>query len=285
MNGKLIPWGTTRVIGSILLLAAGLLTQAASAATYIAPPPPDSVVLRGVEPGALYDIFLSKRPPEEVRNFYAGKLGSVTTRPGMSYEAETPVLLTYQQVVDILLARHADVTLADDLKVTVRWKPPGNGQSECAGDFLRELLALSRIQHRETEFDALCKQYGYLQNAYFQRIPDPTRAGQLDDADKVLLAQVHRTQGGQQARALSRSSTEMGLQIAQLALGGHGAEANALAARLSAQANQAAGSVGDWDGWVSVLKQADAMGYRTWVAIPRDPRTWGAARSSNREPQ
>jgi hypothetical protein len=253
----------------------GMFAAAASAATYIAPAPPDSVVLRGLsDRGALYDVFLSKRPPEVVRAFYAATLGAFPSQTRSAFEADSPVVLRYQQVLDILNARHGDLTLADDLKVTIRWKPESNGQANCVGDFFRELYTTAQLQKRQTEFDALCKQYGYLQIAFFQRVPDPHHAGQWLDADKLILARAHEQHGGQQAKALSATSAQTAQRIAQLALSGNGAQANALAAQLTQQATQTGNGLADWDGWIEVLKEGDTMGYRTEVMIPRHPSTW-----------
>ena len=257
-----------------LAIAVLLLSADAGAASYIAPVPPDAVVLRGVQRSAHYDIYLSKRPPDEVRAFYAAKLGPLTSQTHSAYEADSPVILRYQQVVDILLSRHGDVTLADDLRVSIQWKAPGNGQQQCVGDFFRELFTISQIQQRQRQFDALCKQYGYLQNAYFQRVPDPHRAGQWIDADKALLARAHENSGGRQAKALSQTSAQTAQQIAQLAMSGHGAEANSMATQFTQQAMQTSNSVTDWSAWVEVLKSADAVGYRTWVMLPTHPSTW-----------
>jgi hypothetical protein len=233
------------------------------------------VVLRGLsDRGALYDVFLSKRPPEEIRAFYAAKLGPLQSQARSAYEADSPVVLRYQQVLEILSAHHGDLTLADDLKVTIRWKPESNGQSNCVGDFFRELYATAQLQTRQTQFEALCKQYGYLQNAFFQRVPDPHHAGQWIDADKAILARAREQHGGQQAKALSATSAQTAQRIAQLALGGNSAQANALAAQLTQQATQTGDSVADWNGWIQVLKEGDAMGYRTEVMIPRHPSTW-----------
>jgi len=206
----------TVLCASLTALCASLLLGAsASAATYIAPAPPDAVTLRGATtPGSHYDILLSKRSPDEIRAFYAAKFGPLTNETRGANEADSPVVIAYQEVVDILISRHRDVTLADDLRVRIEWKPPGNGQTRCTGDFFRELFAISQIQKRQTEFDALCKQYGYLQNAYFQRVPDPHRAGQWIDADKAILARAHENQGGQQAKALSANSAQTAQRIA-----------------------------------------------------------------------
>jgi hypothetical protein len=255
--------------------AAVLLSASAGAATYIAPAPPEAVTLRGLSnPGSHHDIFLSKRSADEIRAFYAAKLGPLTSQTRGADEADSPVVLSYQQVVDILFSRHGDVTLADDLRVKILWKPPGNGQASCAGDFFRELFAISQIQKRQTEFDVLCKQYGYLQNAYFQRVPDPHRAGQWIDADKVILARAHEKHGGQQAKGLSATSAQTAQHIAQLALSGNAAAANALAGQLTQQATQTSNGVTDWNAWVGILKEADAVGYRTWIMIPTHPSTW-----------
>jgi hypothetical protein len=251
-----------------------LLPLAADAATYVAPTPPDSVILRGL-PGRdpSYDIFLSKRTPDEIRAFYA-QLGPLSSQTHSAYEVATRPVLTYQQVADILIARHRDVTLADDLRVSIQWKPQANGQENCSGNFFRELNAISRIRHREAEFEALCKQYGYLQNAYFQRVPDPHRAGRWVDADEAILARAHEIHGGQQVASLNENAAQTAERLAQLALSGQGAEANALAARFTQQATQTADSVADWNAWVAVLKEGDAMGYRTWVLVPTHPSTW-----------
>jgi hypothetical protein len=257
------------------LCTALLLAASASATTYIAPAPPDAVTLRGViTAGSHYDIFLSKQSPDEIRAFYAAKFGPLTNQTRGANEADSPVILAYQKVVDILISRHGDVTLADDLRVRIQWNPPGNGQANCTGDFFRELFAISQIQKRQTEFEALCKQYGYLQNAYFQRVPDPHRAGQWIDADKAILVRAHENHGGQQAKALSATSAQTAQRIAQLALSGNGAAANTLASQLTQQATQTGNSVADWNGWVEVLKEGDAMGYRTWVLLPTHPSTW-----------
>jgi hypothetical protein len=218
-------------------------------------------------------VFLSKKPAEEVRAFYAAKLGPLG-RGASDYEALSPVVLSYQQVVNILSSHHGDLTLADDLRVSVKWKPPANGQSSCAGDFFRELLAIAQIQKRQTAFEALCRQYGYLQNAYFQRVPDPHHAGQWSEADKVILARAHEAHGGSQARALAPTAAQTAQQLPALALSGHGTEAAALAAQFQQQALQATSGVTDWDAWVGVLKEGDAVGYRTWILLPTHPSTW-----------
>jgi len=263
-----------RTLITLACLAVLLLPAPLCAATYIAPIPPDAVVLRGTSPGQHYDIFLSKHTAKEIRDFYSAKLGPLASRTGSAYEAESPPVLRYQQVVDILNAHHGDLTLADDLRVSIRWKPVSNGQSQCAGDFFRELFAIAQIQKRQSELDALCKEYGYLQNAYFQRVPDPQRPGQWIDADRAILARAHEAHGGRQAQALGQSSAELGQRIAQLAMSGQSAEANALAAQLTQQGAQASGSVADWSAWVGVLKEGDALGYRTWVLLPTHPSTW-----------
>ncbi len=260
---------------SVCACATLLLAAAANAASYVAPAPPEAVILRGqTGRDVSYDIFLSKRPPEEIRAFYAAKLGPFTSQTGSATEADSPVVLAYQQVVEILMSRHRDVTLADDLRVAIKWKPPANGQASCTGDFFRELFAIAQMQKRQTEFDALCKQYGYLQNAYFQRVPDPHRTGQWLDADKAILARAHENHGGVQARALSATSALTAQRIAQLALSGNGAAANVLAAQFTQQATQTGNSVADWSAWVDVLKEGDAMGYRTWILLPTHPSTW-----------
>jgi len=258
-----------------LALALGaLLPDAGVAADLIAPAPPDAIELRGVARSEHRVVFLSKRSPAELAAYYAGRGSPLAGRSGLANAATSPVLLSYQQVVDRLLARHGDVTLAEDLRVTVRWKPPANGQAQCAGEFLREPMAIARLQHREAEFEALCAQYGYLQNAFFQRVADPHRPGQLIDADKPLLERAHQQRGGAQSQALASSSAQTAQQIAHLALTGHANDANALAAQFNQQAGSLARSVGDWDGWVQVLHEADAVAFRTWVEIPTDPATW-----------
>lgn len=263
-----------RAIFRLGFLGSALISGYAAAATYIAPIPPDSVVLRTPTRDAHFDIFLSKRPPEEIRAFYAAHGGPLTSQTNSAYEADTPALLSYQQVLDILISRHRDLTLADDLRVTIRWRAPANGQESCVGEFFHELFTIAKIQNRQTQFDALCKQYGYLQNAYFQRVPDPKHPGKRADADKVILARAHEQHGGQQARSLASTSASSAQQIAALALSGNGARANELAKQLTQQAMQTSGAVADWDAWVAVLKEGDAAGYRTWVLIPTHPSTW-----------
>ena len=274
MSAQLLsdPAACRRQRGAALGLAL-LAPVLAAAASYVAPPPPDAVVLAGTDRGAHADVFLSKQTPEEVRAFYAAQLGPLG-RGASDYQALSPVILSYQQVLNILMSRHRDLTLADDLRVDVKWKPPGNGQAQCAGDFFRELFSISKLQHRETEFEALCKQYGYLQNAYFQRVPDPQHPGHLADADKVILARAHDSLGGSQSRALAPSAAQSAQQIGALALSGHAQEASALAAQLQQQALKATSGVTDWNAWVGVLRQGDAVGYRTWVELPTHPSTW-----------
>jgi len=252
-----------------------VLSPYVAAATYIAPPPPQSVALAGPRvAGDHYRVFLSKRPAEEITAFYAARFGAMTDPTHRSNELQSPVILSYQQVVNLLLASHGDVTLADDLRVIVRWKPPANGQRQCAGEFLGDLYPIAQIQHRQAEFHELCERYGYLQNAYFQRVPDPRRPGQWIDADKWLLAIAHERQNRQPARALGATSAQTAQRLAQLALSGRTAEANALAAQFRQQAAQATGTVTDWNAWLDVLERADAAAYRTWVLIPTHPNTW-----------
>ncbi len=260
--------------GLAVCVAALAVATRAAAVDYVAPPPPQAVLLRGVSPGEHQGVFLSKLTPEELRAFYAAKLGTIATPSGFSNRAVSRVLLSYQQVVDRLLARHGDVTLAEDLRVTVEWRPPAQGQASCAGDFLRELFTIAKLQHRDAEFAALCQQYGYLQNAYFQRVPDPGHPGTLADAGQLILARAHGQHGGQQVAALGQTSSATAQQIAQLALSGRASEANALAQQLTHQANQASAGLADWDGWIRVVKDADAQGYRTRVTIPTNPSTW-----------
>jgi hypothetical protein len=54
----------------------------------------------------------------------------------------------------------------------------------------------------------------------------------------------------------------------------HGTEVAALAAQFQQQALQATSGVTDGDAWVGVLKEADAVGYRTWILLPTQPSTW-----------
>jgi len=269
---------TGTVPGLWVLCTLGLsaaLAPYAAAATYIAPPPPESQALEGPPaPGDHYRVFLSKRPAEEITAFYAARFGAMTNLTHSSNELQSPVILSYQQVVNILLADHGDVTLADDLRVIVRWKPPANGQRECAGEFLGDLYPIAQEQHRQAEFHDLCERYGYLQNAYFQRVPDPQHPGHWIDADKWLLAAAHQRQNRQPAQALGAASAETAQRLTQLALSGHTAEANALAAQFRQQATQTTGTVTDWNAWLDVLKRADVAAYRTWVLIPTHPSGW-----------
>jgi hypothetical protein len=264
---------TLRLLLTALAMG-GSLT--AIAATFIAPEPRDSVTLAGPMPDAspTFRIFLSKQAPEDVQAFYAAKLGAFTKKSSASYEAQSPVVLTYQQVLDILLARHRDETLADDLFVTIKWKPVPSGHASCNGDFFQQLNVIAQTQHRQSEFEALCKQYGYLDNAFFQRVPDSRRPGQWVDADKDILARAHDTLGGQQTKALAGNTAEIAQRLQQLTLGGQTGDAKALAEQLKQQVMQTSGSVLDWDGWVKVLKEADAMAYRTWIMLPTHPSTW-----------
>ena len=255
--------------------AAAAVPQHAAAASYIAPPPPESQTLEGPPaPGDHYRVFLSKRPAEEITAFYAAKFGAMTNVTHSSNELQSPVILSYQPVVNILRANHGDVTLADDLRVIVRWKPPANSQRECAGEFLGDLYPIAQEQHRQAEFHDLCERYGYLQNAYFQRVPDPQHPGHWIDADKWLLAAAHQRQNRQPAQALGAASAETAQRLTQLALSGHTAEANALAAQFRQQATQTTGTVTDWNAWLDVLKRADVAAYRTWVLIPTHPSGW-----------
>jgi len=57
-------------------------------------------------------------------------------------------------------------------------------------------------------------------------------------------------------------------------LSGNGAAANSLASQFTQQATQTSGSVADWSAWVEILKEGDAVGYRTWILIPTHPSTW-----------
>jgi len=262
----------------ILFPAAATLffSLAAWAVTYIAPEPRDSVLLSGpAERGPqTYRIFLSKRPPEEVRAFYAAKLGPFTSESGSANQVESPVVLSYQQVLNILEARHGDLTLADDLRVSIKWKPLPANHAVCTGDFFQQLMVIARLQKRQAEFDALCRQYGYLESAFFQQVPDPHRPGQWIDADKVILERAHKSHGGQQTQALAGNSAEVAQRLQQLAMSGRTAEAAALAAQFRQQAMQATDSAMDWDAWVKVLKEGDAVAYRTWIFLPTHPSTW-----------
>jgi hypothetical protein len=250
---------------------------AAEAATYIAPEPPDSVLLAGpqVDASPTFRILLSKQAPDVVQAFYSAKVGAFTKKSADDYEAQSPVVLTYEQTLQILRARHRDLTLADDLVITVKWKPVPSGHASCNGDFFQQLNVIAHTQkQRQTEFEALCKQYGYLDNAFFQRVPDSSRPGQWTDADKDLLARARANLGGQQTKALAASAAETAQRLQQLTLSGHTADAKALAEQLKQQVMQTTGSSLDWDGWVKVLKEADAMAYRTWIMLPTHPSTW-----------
>jgi hypothetical protein len=183
-------------------------------------------------------------------------------------------VLTYDQVLAILQSRHGDLTLADDLFVTIKWRPVPSGHASCNGDFFQQLNVIARAQKRETEFAALCKQYGYLDSAFFQRVPDSRRPGQWTDADKEILARASANLGGNQAKALAGNAAETAQRLQQLAMSGHTAEAKALADQFKQQVVQTTGSALDWDGWVKVLKDADAMAYRTWIMLPTHPSTW-----------
>jgi hypothetical protein len=259
-------------IGFALLL----LSAAVNAATFIAPEPPDSVALNG-QPAAdqrYYRIFLSKRSPEEIRAFYDAKVGPFSSGPSAAHGAESRVVLTYQQVLDILQARRGDLTLADDLKVKIDWKPLPANHAVCTGDFFQQLMVIVRLQKRQPEFDGLCKQYGYLENAYFQKVSDPKHAGQWIEADKAILARAHDNNGGNQTQALAANSQQMAQRMQQLAMSGHTAEARELAEQFKKQVTQTTDSTMDWDAWVKVLKDGDAMAYRTWIFLPTHPSTW-----------
>ncbi len=260
-----------------LLPAAGqLLSQAAQATAFLAPEPPDSVVLAApAERGRpLYRVFLSKRAPEEIRAFYDAQVGPFTQGPSAAHGVESRVVLTYQQVLDILHARRRDLTLADDLKVKIDWKPPPASHAACSGDFFQQLMTIARLQKRQPEFDRLCARYGYLESAYFQKVPDPRRAGQWIDADKEILARAHDRHGGRQTKELGASSQQTAQRMQELALSGRTAEARALAEQFKAQAARTTDSAMDWDAWVKVLEEGDAQGYRTWIFLPTHPSEW-----------
>ena len=261
------------VLLASLLLLHGL---AAGAQSYIAPVPKDSVVLADPrERDATYRIFLSKQTPEEIQAFFAATTGPFKKASSDSHEAESPVVLSYDQVLKILQSRHRDLTLADDLSIKIKWKvtPPSRG--ECMGDFFQQLYVIAQSQQqRQAQFAALCKQYGYLDNAFFQRVPDPHKPGQWIDADKEILARAHASRVGQPAQNLAASAADTAQKLQQLVLSGHTAEAQALAEQLKQQTQQMTTGLLDWDAWVKVLKEGDAAGYRTWIFLPTHPSTW-----------
>ncbi len=191
--------------------------------------------------------------------------------PSAAHRAESRVVVTYQQALDILSARHRDLTLADDLKVKIDWKPLPANRVVCTGDFFQQLMTIARLQKRQSEFDGLCKRYGYLENAYFQMVPDPKRAGQWIDADKEILARAHKEHGGKQTQALAGNSQQLAQRMQALALSGRTAGASALAEQFKHQVAQTTDSTLDWDAWVKVLKEGDAMAYRTWISLPTHP--------------
>ncbi|HEY7963484.1 MAG TPA: hypothetical protein VID49_05175 [Steroidobacteraceae bacterium] len=258
----------TRSVAATAVAVLGLAGEA-RAAGYIAAPPPQAVRLNGVGRGEHYDVFLSKRPVAEIRALYAAR-----DKPGFSNQADGPVILSYQQVVDILLARHGDVTLADDLRVSIKWQTAAAGEVHCAGEFFQQLLVIAQMQKRQAEFDALCRQYGYLQHAFFQRLPDPAHPGHWVAADKEILAHAHRANGGQQTQGLAAGSAQTAQRIEALALSGHADQVAALTAQLNQQALQASAGLTDWNAWVRALKDGDAQAYRTWVVLPTHPSGW-----------
>jgi len=261
-----------------VLLASLVLCQAmaADAQSYIAPVPKDSVPL--ADPGQqdkTFRVFLSKQTPEEVQAFFAATTGPFKKASSDAHEAQSPVVLSYDQVLKILQSRHRDLTLADDLSIQIKWKvtPPSRG--ECMGDFFQQLYVLAQAQQqRQTEFAALCKQYGYLDNAFFQRVPDPHRAGQWIDADKEILSRARASHVGQPAQSLAANAADTAQKLQQLVLSGRTAEAQALAEQLKQQTQQMTTGVLDWDTWVKVLKEGDAAAYRTWILLPTHPSTW-----------
>lgn len=134
----------------VLVVALLLVSQAPRAATFIAPEPPESVVLKGpAERGPVTNrIFLSKKSPDEICAFYDAKFGLFSKGPFSDHGAESRVIVTYQQAVDILLSRHRDVTLADDLTVKIDWKPLPANHAVCTGDFFQQLMTIAKVKKR-----------------------------------------------------------------------------------------------------------------------------------------
>jgi hypothetical protein len=260
----------------LLMVVASLFPVAANAGNLLAPQPPDSVLLAGqpMRNLRIFQIFLSKRTPDELRAFYGASAGPFANGTGSSHGADGRVLMSYQQVLNVLLARHGDQTLADDLRVRIDWKPLPANHMACSGDFFTDLMAIARMQKRQGEFDSLCNQYGYLDNAFFQKVPDPRNANQWIDADKEILARAHQELQARPAASLGTDAQQIAQRIQQLTLSGRTEEAKALAAQLQHEVTQTTNSVTNWDAWVRVLKEGDAMGYRTWVSIPTNPSTW-----------
>ncbi|HUL80769.1 MAG TPA: hypothetical protein VL131_01420 [Gammaproteobacteria bacterium] len=265
-----------RALRDVLLASVVLFTALpAGAESYVAPVPKDSVPFADpAERDPTYRVFLSKQTPEEVQAFYASTTGPFTKPSSDSHEAHSPVVLSYDQVLKILQSRHRDLTLADDLSITIKWKVVPAGHGDCMGDFFQQLYVIAQAQKRQAEFAGLCKQYGYLDYAFFQKVPDSHRPGKWIDADKDILARAHATHVGQPAQGLATNAAETALKLQQLILSGHAEEAKALAEQLKQQTQQITDTALDWDAWVKVLKEGDGQAYRTWIFLPTHPSTW-----------
>jgi hypothetical protein len=256
------------------LTAALLACAATPAAEHIAPSPPDSVLLNGHDAKSDHaDMFLSKRTVQELGEFYTASLGNTAGSVSPAKEGETGIVLTRQQVAELLIGRHKDPAAAKDLRVSLHAKPPVPAAADCRGEPFRHLRVLSRLKHRHNEFRLLCQQYGHLQNDYFQRLPNEAHPGRWLAANDVIL-RAREAQLEQGLTALNDGSEQASQLLSALALAGRADAAEALAADFSATAQAEARRLTDWDAEVEVLKALDAVSYRTLIILPVRPDSW-----------
>lgn len=259
----------------LVALTAALLTCApAPAAEHIAPSPPDSVLLNGHDARVDHaDIFLSKRSVQQLGEFYTASLGNAADPGSPAKEGETGIVLTRQQVAELLIARHKDPAAAKDLAVRLHAKAPVSAAADCRGEPFRRLRVLSRLEHRHKEFGLLCQQYGHLQNDYFQRLPNEAHPGRWLAANDVILS-AREAQLEQGLMQLNDGSEQSSRLLSALALAGRAEAAAALAAEFSATAQAQARRLTDWDAEVEVLKALDAVSYCTLIILPVRPESW-----------
>lgn len=254
-----------------LLMAGIVLESGALAQTLITTPPPDSVELRlprSQNPPSV-KTFLSKRGPDELKSTYGAagiKLHNVDNGRATEFSMQSDIIVSYQESLDVLIKKGGDVTNADDVRVVISWKDRGG--EPCNGEYLGGLANLLLVdKSRKSEFDAICKRYGYIDNAYFQQVPDPKNPSTLIGADAMIKDKWSKA-------TPTPKPTEAELNQLMMTSDPQKASAAMNRYKTMVDASGKPQSVQDvWNVHLSHIKELDQYAYRTAVAIPVDPRS------------
>ncbi len=227
-------------------------------------------------------VWLSRDPPEKVSAWYREKLRKAPEQATGRHDWF--VLLRQQEVARMLSSAGRDWTLAEDAGVDVRRHPlvhtgrdvakTRSRAQPCLSDHFMTLRQLiSRGEGTQADFDALCRKYAWIEDAYY-RLHDPR--GLRQPMDKYLLAQAEKKfasgarQGAADAEALGRRMQELMQQ-------GRFEEATRLMEGFQGAHQASATLPGDaWEQWAGHLEQVARHAYRTMIRIHKDPLRWTA---------